>query len=125
MKNALKGLFLYETDSRVRPLMDLYETEEEVVCEVDLPGADPENISVRMFKDLLVIEGLISDAETASRLKYLCMERGLKDFRRVIRIPVSVNSMGAKAVYQKGVLTVRLPKFKWRLIDIKVERTAV
>lgn len=125
MKNDLKGLFFYEIDSCGWLLADLYETDDEIVFEVDLPGMEPDNISVRSCEDLLVIEGVRSETYDETRIKYLCMERGAKDFRRVFNIPVSVNNLGGKATYSKGVVTIRFEKLKGKLADIKVERIDV
>jgi HSP20 family molecular chaperone IbpA len=74
---------------------------------------------------LLIIEGSrdeSNDELTGSKLKYLCMERGMKRFRRVLKIPVFVNTTSGKASYFNGVLTIRFPKLKGKLIKIMIER---
>lgn len=124
MKNVLKGLFYYEAETCTGPLIDIYETGDDLVFEVDLPGIDPTNLSVRVYEDLLIIEGIKTDTdeELPSGGKYLCMERGIKEFRRVLKIPVHVNTVAGDAFYSNGVITVKFPKLKGKLIKIKIER---
>ena len=122
MKTVPKGLFLYEVEAYSGLLIDLYETSEELVFEVDLPGIDPSHISVRAYEDLLIIEGVRNDINYTTGLKYLCLERGTRLFRRVLKIPIPVNTMSGNAVYANGVMTIKFPKFKDRMIEIAVER---
>lgn len=125
MKNVLKGLFYYDTEICTWPLIDIYETGDDLVFEVDLPGIDPTNLSIRVYEDLLIIEGIVTDTDNelpSDGLKYLCMERGIKEFRRVLKIPVQVNTEAGDAFYSNGVITVKFPKLKGKLIKIKIER---
>jgi HSP20 family protein len=125
MRNVLKGLFYYEAETCTWPLIDIYETENDLVFEVDLPGIDTTNLSVRVYEDLLIIEGMMTvtdDELQSSGLKYLCMERGIKEFRRVMKIPVHVNTVAADAFYSNGVVTIKFPKLKGKLINIKIQR---
>jgi HSP20 family protein len=121
MRNVLKGLFFYEVETCGEPQIDLYETADELVYEVDLPGIDLSNVSIKIYEDLLIIEGFNINNESGA-LKYLCMERSLKNFRRVLKIPIHVNTVAGEALYANGVLTVRFPKLKGKLIKINISR---
>jgi len=125
MKTILTSLFLYEVDTCAEPLIDFYETDDFLVFEADVPGIEPSNVSIRVYEDLLVIQGVrtIEDDEASIRgTRFLCMERNLKSFRRMVRIPIPVNTTAGKAVYNNGVVTIRFPKLKGKLIRISVER---
>ena len=126
MKKVLKGLFLYEVETCRGPLVDLYETADALVCEVDLPGADLSKLSIKVYEDLLLIESSgcpEGDEEMyPGGFRYLCMERSLKAFRRVVKLPVLVNTLAAAAFYNDGVLTVTFPKLKGKLIRVEIER---
>lgn len=125
MKNVLKGLFYYDAETCTWPLIDIYETGDDLVFDVDLPGIDPTNLSIRVYEDLLIIEGIVTDTDDelpSGGLKYLCMERGIKEFRRVLKIPVHVNTVAGDAFYSNGVITVKFPKLKGKLIKIKIEK---
>ncbi len=121
MKNVLKGLFYYEAETCTGPLIDIYETADDLVFEVDLPGIDLTNLSVMVYEDLLIIEGMMTDTDDELQ-KYLCMERGTKEFRRVMKIPIHVNTVAGDAFYSNGVVTVKFPKLKGKLIKIKIEK---
>jgi HSP20 family molecular chaperone IbpA len=126
MKKVLKGLFFYEVESCSGPLIDLYETGDYLVCDIDLPGADLSRLSIRVYEDLLLIESAgfqESDQEMfPGGFKYLCMERSPKGFRRVVKLPVLVNTLAAVASYSEGVLKVKFPKLKGKLIRVSIER---
>lgn len=124
MKSVLKGLFFYEAETCRGPLIDLYETGDDLVFEVDLPGIEPENVSIKVYENLLIIEGVrdIDEKSTQGETKYLCMERGAKDFRRVVKIPIGVNTVAGDAVYNNGVMTITFPKLKGKVITIQIER---
>jgi HSP20 family protein len=124
MKSALKGVFFYETETCEGLLTDVYETDDHLVFEIDLPGANIGDISVKVYEDLLIIEGIREDdvVDGLPEMKYLCMERGRKDFRRIVKIPVYVNTMEGRAFYEHGVMTVSFPKLKDRLINIEIQK---
>ncbi|HMK60964.1 MAG TPA: Hsp20/alpha crystallin family protein [Dissulfurispiraceae bacterium] len=126
MNKVLKGLFLYEVEACRGPLVDLYETEGELICEVDVPGVDLSKLSIKICEDLLLIEsaGLLEGDEEMfpGDFRYLCMERSLKAFKRIVKLPVLVNTLAATALYYDGVLTVRFPKLKGKVIRVTIER---
>jgi HSP20 family protein len=125
VKSILKGVFLCEVETCARPPVDLYETADELVCEVDLPGMDLSKVSLKVYEDLLIIEGVRvegNDEPGPHRIRFLCMERSMKRFRRIVKIPISVNTLAGRASYADGVLTITFPNLKDKLIRIKIER---
>lgn len=90
------------------PKLDLYETENEIVAEVDLPGWDTTGISVRVLDNRMILEG--RQESPCEQGNFIRMERYREDFRRIILLPCAVDPKNATAQYKKGVLTLRLPK---------------
>ncbi|MCX7913956.1 MAG: Hsp20/alpha crystallin family protein [Thermodesulfovibrionales bacterium] len=120
-----RSLFLYEVKAYKEPLIDLYETDEELIFKIDLPGIDVDNISIKVYEDLLIIEGLwlAQNVESPTKIHtFLCVERNIKTARRVIKIPIPVNTVAGKAFYENGVVTIKFPKLKDKLIKIKIEQ---
>lgn len=121
---SLKGL-IYSYDATFeaiyQPPIDLYETEEDIVIEMDIPGISKDDILIKVFDDLVVIEGIKRQTVKEERIRYICMERNFESFRRIMRLPVTVNSMAGKAVYSEGVLRLTLPKVRGRVFKIKIE----
>ncbi len=103
------------------PLMDVYETHDDLVLEMDLPGIEPEEVLIKVYEDVLIVEGIKRERQKEKKLRYVCMERSFESFRRMIRIPVPVNVAAGKAWYNQGVITLTFPKLKERVIKIKVE----
>ncbi|MCX8031398.1 MAG: Hsp20/alpha crystallin family protein [Thermodesulfovibrionales bacterium] len=119
-----RSLFLYEVEAYKEPLIDLYETLDELIFKVEMPGIDIRNISLKVYEDLLIIEGFWTNERESyvkEGLKYLCVERNIKTFRRVIKIPIAVNTVAGIAYYENGVVTIKFPKLKDKLIKIKIQ----
>lgn len=104
-----------------QPPLDLYETEEDVVIEMDIPGINRDDVLIKVFEDLVIIEGIKKEKVREENIRYICMERNFESFRRIIKLPVSVNSMAGRAVYTEGVLRLTLPKVKGKVFKIKIE----
>jgi len=92
------------------PWADVYETDGEVVVEVDLPGMEKENIHVNATEETLEVSAEAKRAEEVKEAGYGRRERGHRRFSRRFSLPAKVNPEGAKSTYRNGVLTVRLPK---------------
>jgi HSP20 family protein len=90
--------------------MDLYETADEVVIEMDLPGMGLSEISVMTQDNLLVVEGVKRDAVEEAKVNYLCMERVFGPVRRVVQLPATIDPGTVRASYANGVLTIRAPR---------------
>ncbi|HKN18420.1 MAG TPA: Hsp20/alpha crystallin family protein [Dissulfurispiraceae bacterium] len=124
MKSIQRGLCLYLVESSVWPLIDIYEKGNELIVEIDLPGIEPDDVSIRVYGDLLIIEGIGNDSGREPNLRYICMERGIRGFRRVLKFPVPVNASSSEAFYARGVISIRFPKLESRAITITVKRSA-
>jgi len=57
-----------------------------------------------------VVSGEKERTRTTENVKFHCMERSSGAFQRVVHLPPMVNTRGAKAHLDNGVLTVVLPK---------------
>jgi HSP20 family protein len=92
------------------PVVDMYETSDDLVVNVELPGVREKEISLSITGDLLTVKG---EREFNNQLRddnYLHMERVYGKFERSIRVPMPVQADRVAATYRDGVLEVRLPK---------------
>jgi HSP20 family protein len=118
----LRGVLYFQREAAgPLPLVDVYETDDNLVLEMDLPGIDPEDVLIKVCEDVIIIEGIKRERLKEKRLKYICMERSFENFRRLIKIPVPVNAVAGRAWYNHGVITLTFPKIKERVIKIKIE----
>ena len=92
------------------PLVDVFETETDVVAVIDLPAVDAEALRVSVTGDLLTVEGERVSQETAGIEGHYLSERPSGFFQRAIKLPTEVEADEAKAGYQDGVLKVVIPK---------------
>lgn len=98
---------------RIRePRMDIYETEKEVVAEVEVPGIDPNKIEITVKGNLLKIEGGEEKKEEEKKKGYFKKEIKKGYFQRVVSLPTEVIGEKVEATYQDGILKVVLPKAK-------------
>ena len=88
---------------RATPELDLYESDSELLVLLNVPGASPESIDVRVIDNELHVR-----AEQAAAAGYGDVGRGA--FERRIELPVAVDSSLAAAELRDGVLEVRLQK---------------
>ena len=92
------------------PQMDVEETKDEIIVRAELPGMKKEEIKLQTQGKFLVLAGeRRNEAEAKDKAVHL-VERAQGQFQRVLQLPAEVDASQAKAMYEAGVLTVRLPK---------------
>ncbi len=90
----------------------------------NIPGIDPERISVEVGDDYLSLSGNIEKEaeEQDEKGKVHRYEREYGEFRREFSLPSRVNKEGIVAKAKNGILTLTLPKIEdERKTKIKVE----
>lgn len=110
-------------DNTFNPLVDIYETPAELVVVAEMPGAAREDISVRVDKGVLTVEGEAAFDVPADPFgeTYVGFEPGTY-FRREFALSDEIDRDKISASVANGVLTVRLPKSESgqsRKIEIK------
>ena len=94
------------------PLIDVCETDEEIIVFADIPGVEKENIKLNATEDSLEIKAEKRGEKKMEKAEYELRERKYLGFYRLISLPVKVDASKAKATYKNGVLEVRLPKIE-------------
>jgi HSP20 family protein len=92
------------------PAMDVYETEKEVVAEVNIPDFDPEKIEVSVKNGFLTVSGKTEENREENKKGYWRKEIKRGSFERVVKLPVAVKEDQVDAVYKKGILKIVMPK---------------
>ncbi len=107
------------------PTIDLYENEKEVVVEADLPGFDPNNITVSVSSRSMTMSGKTRSSKERTENGYYVRERGSGQFSRTVSFPTVVLTDEAKARYKDGVLRVSIPKIapgEGHSLNVPIER---
>jgi len=92
------------------PAVDVYQTKDDVVVKAAIPGVKPEDIEISVTGDVLTIKGEFKQEEKIKEGGYVRQERQFGQFCRELSLPTQVNADKAKAEFEHGVLTLRLPK---------------
>lgn len=101
------------------PAADVYESNDEYIVAVDLPGIDRSTLDISIDDDRLTVKGMRAGKDAALQLAEC--PKGI--FLRTFTVPASVDRDDIKADYKDGVLRVRLlrqPERKAQRIEIKV-----
>ena len=92
------------------PPVDVWETEDEVVYALDLPGMAEDDVSVELEEGTLTISGTRERKDEVSKDGLYRYERRFGSFSRTIGLPQGVTDDSVKADYKNGVLEVRVAK---------------
>lgn len=95
------------------PSIDIYETAQHIVLEIELPGMERQNIQLRQFRNVLVVEG-IKHKESSLGVTFHRIERHFGRFMRVLEIPSGADPDKARARYERGVLLVSFDRLSAR-----------
>ncbi len=107
------------------PRADVYQTENEVIATVELPGIDSkDDIDLRIHDDVLSIHAEVKRSQDYKEEQYAYNERFYGTVSRVIQLPAPVKPDETKASYNNGVLEVRMAKREpgndsWRRIPVQ------
>ncbi|MBU0510137.1 MAG: Hsp20/alpha crystallin family protein [Chloroflexi bacterium] len=103
------------------PRSDIYETDDNVVVVVDMPGVDEDNIDITLEKNIVTINGY-ANLETPDGYSLVFAEYEVGDYERSFRLSSQIDSDGIEATYKNGTLRLNLPKAavaKTRKISVK------
>lgn len=104
------ALHLPEVMAFRAPAMDVYEDQDAIVVETELPGVKKEEIEVKLTGDLLTISARHEREQKVERKHYLRVERSASAVSRSIRLPVEVQADEMTAQLKDGVLEIRAPR---------------
>lgn len=91
--------------------LDITETEHEYVVEASLPGVKLEDVQITALGNTMTIRAMRKPAEMTEKTKtYMRRERYEGEVQRIITLPTPIEVERVSAVYENGVLTVRIPK---------------
>lgn len=92
------------------PAADIYETENELIAKLDLPGVQEKAVDIHVENNTLTIRGERQFENEVNEDNYLRVERAYGTFTRSFSLPNIVKVDNIRANLQNGVLTIRMPK---------------
>jgi len=106
---------------------DVYEKDQKLVFETELPGVKKDEIEIKVENDQLIIAGEVKRNEEIDQESYFRIGRRYGRFQRCFPLPANLIEKGkVKAKFEDGILTVSAPmresiKEKEKPIEIAVE----
>ena len=107
------------------PAADMYETEKELVVELDVPGFDENELALEVSDSTLTITGERTKEKEQKEKSFYLHERLERHFERRFKLPPEVDLDHVEAKFRTGVLEVHVPKAepaKARKVEIKASR---
>jgi HSP20 family protein len=102
------------------PPVDVYETEDAVMVNIEVPGVGIDQIRIKILDNVLKIEGQKERENPTARLlpeedrpiRFICLERGYGNFAFNVSLKWPIESEQVTAQIREGVLQIHLPKTK-------------
>jgi len=92
------------------PLINVYDTKDDVVVVAEMAGMRKKDISVVMANGVLTLSGKRAPLVEDEKAELIRAERSVGEFEKSFRIPVKVKEDKVNAAYADGILTVTIPK---------------
>ena len=91
------------------PLLNMWEADDALFADAELPGVSAENLDVQVVGDELTLKGRRTFA-TPEGAQFHRRERAMGEFTRIVKLPFEVDADNVEATFKNGVLTLRMPK---------------
>lgn len=116
--------FMPTVRKHIGPPMDVYETDKELVVELQTPSLDPSKVNISVEDGILKIEAGHKEEKKEEGKNYYRKEIRSDSFVRMFALPVEVKEDEAQANYENGILKITIPKSEVKekkRIEIKVK----
>ena len=121
MERRVRRLFEETGLFAAGPATDIYETSDEFVVQLDVPGFEEQELSVEVADHTLVVKGERTVETDTQDRTVLLRERLEHEFVRRLELPFVADGEHVTAGFAKGVLTLHVPK----TTDAKLHRVAI
>lgn len=107
-KNKL--LSASEGDGFLAPSIDVVEKDDQILLTAELPGIAEDDINISIQKGVLSLKGEKKMEKKDDKDNFHVVERRYGRFQRSMSLPASVDDAAVTATFDKGVLTITMPK---------------
>lgn len=94
----------------IAPAVDVIENDGEFKITAELPSLDEKEVEVKVSGDTLSIKGEKKEEKEINEKDYYLSERRYGSFLRSFSLPDGIEADKIEARFDKGILTVRIPK---------------
>ncbi|MEN8236568.1 MAG: Hsp20/alpha crystallin family protein [Pseudomonadota bacterium] len=94
----------------VGPRIDVSETDTELTVTAELPGMEENDVEISLINNTLTLRGEKKIDREEKKKDFHLVERASGSFARSFQIPFEVTAKQIDATFEKGVLTIAIPK---------------
>ncbi|MCK4763282.1 MAG: Hsp20/alpha crystallin family protein [Candidatus Aminicenantes bacterium] len=98
------------SDASWNPATDIFETKDEYVFKVELPGMSKEDINIEFEDGVLTVNGERKEEQEVKEDDYFRCERCHGVFSRSFTLPKNIDSKKINAKMKNGILELKVPK---------------
>jgi HSP20 family protein len=91
------------------PHIEMYERDQKVVVQADLPGLSKEDVKAQIEDDAIILSGERKHEAQRNEGGAYLSERSYGSFYRVVPLPEGADSANASASFRDGVLRIEVP----------------
>jgi HSP20 family protein len=106
------------------PKADIYEDQEGLRLNFEVPGLDPNEVKVQLNENILTVSGERKLENEDRKSNYRRIERSYGAFERSFSLPQNVDTEKVQASYKNGMLSIFIPRSeraKPRSVQVKVD----
>jgi HSP20 family protein len=106
------------------PPVDIFEKEDSLVLEAELPGLNREDLDIQIENSNLTLRGERKHEVETREQDYYRIERSYGTFVRTFSLPATIDRGKISAALKDGVLRIVLPKAeeaKPKKLDVKID----
>lgn len=92
------------------PAVNVWVSGDDAEVTIELPGVDPKDVDISVVGKTLTLKGSRTPEEAKEGESYHRNERWGGPFSRTVDLPFLINANKVEAKFNKGVLTVTLPR---------------
>jgi HSP20 family protein len=92
------------------PAADVYETLDEFVVELEVPGYEEKELGIEVSDHMLTVRGERKETNEEQDKAFLLHERLEKLFERRFQLPADADTDKLTAIFKQGVVEIHAPK---------------
>ncbi len=96
--------------AETNPPLNVFYNEENVLVTSEAPAICTEDVDISVAGNTLTIKGNFDAPECTQDATWHRRERGADNFYRTVRLPYNVDNSKVEATYEKGILSIKLPR---------------
>ncbi len=110
LESLLRDVKPLESPAPWIPRVDIFETAEEFVVTLEIPGVDREEVDIMVEGLCLSVSGARPDPSPGGCVRWHQMEIAHGRFERVLALPQEVDAERITAICKDGFLSIRIPR---------------